>query len=182
MKNLHLITPDTNDIEALVELDHRCLGGIWTLEGYKREIDCPNSNFLILMTDQRLLGYGCYWAILEEAHITLLAVDPDYQGQGLGQLLLYELLKGAAAGKLERATLEVGVANSKAIELYEKFGFKTVGRRKKYYPATGEDALILWRTDLQTKQFAETLHEWDNMIEHRISENNWQLVPLVNKF
>ncbi len=172
--------PDSSNIEQLVKLDRECLGGIWTLEGYRRELESPNSSFLILITDYKLVGFGCYWAVLEEAHITLLAINIDYQGQGLGQLLLYKLIEDAVKKKLERATLEVSVSNKRAIELYEKFGFKIAGRRKNYYPTTGEDALILWRADLQKKEFTETMQRWDNMIKHRISEHNWQLMPRVN--
>jgi ribosomal protein S18 acetylase RimI-like enzyme len=73
---------------------------------------------------------ACFWAILEEAHITLLAIYPDYQRQGLGKLLLYKLLEKAVQRQLERATLEVRVSNQSAIALYEHFGFRVAGERK----------------------------------------------------
>jgi ribosomal-protein-alanine N-acetyltransferase len=57
--------------------------------------------------ETKVIGLGCFWAILEEAHITLLAIHPDFQGQGLGKLLLASLLEDAVKRKLERATLEV---------------------------------------------------------------------------
>lgn len=97
-----------------------------------------------------LLGSGCLWAVLEEAHITTLAIDPQYQGQKLGLLLLSELLLCALARGLTRATLEVRASNQKALQLYQKFHFKEAGQRKKYY-SDGESARILWRSGLQTQ-------------------------------
>ncbi|PHV63620.1 ribosomal protein S18-alanine N-acetyltransferase [Cyanobacterium aponinum UTEX 3222] len=138
------------DLEQVLELDQICFGGLWSLDSYKREIESPNSYLLIITVNThsgtKVIGFGCFWAILEEAHITILAIHPDFQGQGLGSLLLENLLKEAVNRKLERATLEVGENNTKAINLYQKFGFKEAGRRKKYYKKTGEDALILWKS------------------------------------
>ncbi len=88
----------------MVALDRTSLGGIWTLSGYQRELDSPNSELLILTLDrddETLIGLACFWAILEEAHITLLAIYPDYQRQGLGKLLLYKLLEKAVQRQLE---------------------------------------------------------------------------------
>ena len=109
------ITPQM--LNAVLELDYLCFGGLWTLEGYQRELDSPNSDLIGLflpISPPSLLGMGCVWAILEEAHITLLAVHPDYQRQGLGQALLLALLSVACDRGLERATLEVRAANAQA--------------------------------------------------------------------
>ncbi|MFP4007173.1 MAG: ribosomal protein S18-alanine N-acetyltransferase [Spirulinaceae cyanobacterium] len=137
-----------DDLEAVVELDHQCLGGLWTIDGYQRELDSPNSELWGIARShhqpQSLIAMGCFWAILEEAHITLLAVAPAYRRQGLGSLLLSTLLQKAQARGLERATLEVRRSNQAAIALYQKFGFKIAGTRKKYYQDNQEDALILW--------------------------------------
>jgi ribosomal-protein-alanine N-acetyltransferase len=137
------------ELEQVLELDNLCFGGLWSLEGYKREIDSPNSELLIICLDikgeEKVIGLGCFWGILQEAHLTLLAIHPDFQGQGLGKLLLNNLLKSAQQRGLERATLEVGENNQIALSLYQKFGFTVGGRRKNYYQKTGEDALILWK-------------------------------------
>lgn len=138
----------TEDLDAVVELDRVCLGGLWTREGYLRELNSPNSELWAIAPSQAqpqsLIALGCFWAILEEAHITLLAVAPDYRRQGLGYLLLSTLLQQAQKRGLERATLEVRSSNKAAIALYQKFGFKIAGTRKKYYQDNQEDALILW--------------------------------------
>jgi ribosomal-protein-alanine N-acetyltransferase len=117
----------------------------------------------------QIVGIACFWAIVEEAHITLLGIIPEYQRQGLGQLLLYVLLQQAVERKLERATLEVRASNQAAINLYEKFGFRIAGRRKKYYPQTGEDALILWRGGLSQPEFQTDLVNWEEKISNRLA-------------
>ncbi|MGK7887530.1 MAG: ribosomal protein S18-alanine N-acetyltransferase, partial [Crocosphaera sp.] len=114
--------------------------------------------------------------ILEEAHITLLMISPEYQGQGLGQLLLYGLLRDAVNRNLERATLEVRVSNKPALCLYQKFGFEVAGKRKGYYQTTGEDALVLWRKGLQYPEFEQDLYIWKQQIDDRLTANHLQLI------
>lgn len=122
-----------------------------------------------------VIGLGCYWSILEEAHITILAVHPDYQRQGLGQLLLYALLRDAKQHQLEWATLEVKPSNQAALSLYQKFGFTEAGRRRRYYKDTGEDALILWRGGLQKQDFEQTLANCYQQVKQRLAGCSWQL-------
>jgi ribosomal-protein-alanine N-acetyltransferase len=177
--NFSLKHPILEQIPELAELDRRCLGGIWSLDGYQRELNSPNSDLLIItvpsspeddagLKSEKIIGCGCLWAILEEAHITLLMIDLDYQGQGLGQLLLYTLLEIAATErKLERATLEVRESNQAALSLYQKFGFEVLGRRKGYYQQTGEDAIILWRGDLHKPEFRSALKNWQHIVSDR---------------
>ncbi len=194
-------------LNAVVELDQLCFGGLWTRSGYERELDSPSSQLLVLearrasrdsgflsrssevltqksvceefqtapTSQNTLVGLGCFWSILEEAHITILAVHPDYQRQGLGKFLLYALLRDAKRRQLEWATLEVKPSNQAALSLYQKFGFKEVGRRPKYYKDTGEDALILWRGGLQTLEFEETLANAYQQVEQNLALGGWQL-------
>jgi len=171
----HLM-PD--QLDAVLKLDQLCFSGLWTREGYERELESPNSDLLALFvpvgTDS-LLGLGCLWAILEEAHITILAVHPRYRRQGLGIALLVALLTTAFDRGLERATLEVRASNSSALSLYDKFGFKTAGRRRRYYQDTGEDALILWRGGLQHPEFQQTLASWHREAGDRLTGAGWDL-------
>lgn len=156
-------------LNAVVELDRLCFGGLWTLEGYQREINSSHSDlFGLFLPSSLLVGFGCLWSIVDEAHITILAVHPQHQRQGLGQAILVALLWSANHRGLERASLEVRASNKSAIALYQKFGFKTAGRRRKYYQDTGEDALILWRGDLQEPEFIETLATWQQEASDRI--------------
>ncbi len=165
-------------LPAVLDLDQQCFNGLWTLEGYKRELDSPNSDLVILVDDNAspsVVGLGCLWAILDEAHITIVAVHPSYQGQGLGQTILFSLLQLAYQRGLERATLEVRISNQSAINLYQKFDFREAGRRKRYYPDTGEDASILWRGGLQHPHFPDLLMTWQTQIYDRLAQYNWTL-------
>jgi len=168
-------------LPAALALDEAALGGMWSADGYLREIDSPNSDLLILQPISPatanslppLLALGCAWAILEEAHITLLAVHPDYQRQGLGQLMLLALLTAACDRQLERATLEVRVSNQAAIALYTKFGFQVAGTRKRYYQDNGEDALVLWFNGLHHPDFRDRLADWHTQLSDRLHSHHW---------
>lgn len=170
-------------LPAVVELDRLCFGKLWSLEGYERELRSPNSDLLLLSfldsfvkdsgskgTGEILVGLGCLWAILEEAHITIVAVHPDYRQLGLGQLLMYSLLRVAWRRGLERATLELGADNLAALSLYQKFGFAVAGRRRNYYQETGEDALIMWRSGLNSPTFPDDLAHWQQQVHSRLRE------------
>jgi [ribosomal protein S18]-alanine N-acetyltransferase len=144
------------EIAAILEIDRLCFGGLWSIDSYRRELTNENSHFIgisvatsLAPATQGLIGFGCFWAILDEAHITLLGIHPDYQRQGLGKLLLTALLDQARKIDMARSTLEVRASNQVAINLYEKYGFQTVGRRKKYYQDNNEDGVIMWRGGLQ---------------------------------
>jgi [ribosomal protein S18]-alanine N-acetyltransferase len=157
MSNISVRPISIESIDRILALDRLCFGGLWSENSYHRELTNDNSHFLGVTVDNSLglttIGFGCFWAILDEAHITLLGIHPDYQGQGLGQLLLRSMLDRAREIEMARATLEVRASNQGAIHIYEKFGFETVGRRKKYYQDNGEDGIIMWRGGLQHPYF-----------------------------
>lgn len=176
-------------LDAAWQLDQQCLGGLWTPAGYQREMASPNSDLIALTCSllppneqsaegaghtqgrECLIGLACLWSILDEAHITLLAVDPDYRHQGLGQMLLWTLLLLAQDRGLQWATLEVRPSNQAAISLYSKFGFKEVGRRRGYYTDPDEDGLILWRHHLHHPDFGQTLAQWYREIQANLPQS-----------
>lgn len=93
--------------------------------------------------DEQLLGYGGYWLLADELHISTIAVDPQWRGKGLGELLLLNMLYLGFEHEASLATLEVRTGNQMAQELYRKYQFEIVGRRRHYYKDTGEDALLM---------------------------------------
>ncbi|MDB9525011.1 ribosomal protein S18-alanine N-acetyltransferase [Oscillatoria sp. CS-180] len=168
------------DLSQIVALDERCFGGLWSQSAYQRERESPNSDLLVLeiedtvdQTDS-LIGVGCLWAILEEAHITVLGIDPAYQRRGLGQWLLTRLLLAASDRGLTHATLEVRQSNQKAQALYQKFGFNVAGERKRYY-ANGENALILWKNGLQTPEFTKQLSVAQAKLREQVATRGWSV-------
>lgn len=175
------------DLPTVLELDQACFGGLWSHAGYQREVESPNSDLLILEafgTESAhehlpaLIGVGCSWAILEEAHITLLGIAPSQRQQGLGQWLLLKLLGRACDRGLTHATLEVRQSNHQAQALYQKLGFQVAGERRQYY-TDGENALILWRSGLQNAAFSQALHTWTNSCKYKLSQHGWQTVDVL---
>jgi len=177
---LKLLTPP--EVAEVVALDEICLGGLWKAEAYLREIDSDKSTLIALclfetesLARPKIIGIGCLWSIVDEAHITLLAVHPDYRRQGLGQLLLFKLLEDAIARKLAWATLEVNENNLTAVNLYKKYGFQIAGKRKNYYQPAGDDALVLWLKNIQQQEFKTKLCQWQEQLRDRLSINSYSL-------
>ena len=181
MKSLEIKPAIADQVEQILALDQLCFGGIWSKDGYLREIDSPNASLQLLwLTDEltearslspELIGIACMWSIVDEAHITLLGIHPQYRHQGLGMLLLNSLLQEAKEKNLHHATLEVKVTNDKAIQLYKKFGFQIAGTRKNYYPKTGEDASILWLNRIDQAEFQLKLDDYWQQIGDRLKNH-----------
>ncbi|MEL6495143.1 MAG: ribosomal protein S18-alanine N-acetyltransferase [Cyanobacteria bacterium J06623_7] len=182
MKKIAIKLATAGDIAGVVTLDQICLGGLWQAEAYLREIDSDKSTLLCLyftseefQADTEIIGMACLWSIVDEAHITLLAVHPNYRRRGLGQLLLFELLADAIARQLTRCTLEVNENNLAAVNLYQKYGFQTAGKRKNYYQPAGDDALVLWLKNIQHHEFKHRLAQEQQQLEERLSKNSYCL-------
>ncbi len=172
---------DREMLPQIKSIDLACLGDFWSINAYEREIDSPNSALIAIVNVENIvLGFGCLWAILEEAHITILAVRPEFQQQGIGRYLVWGLLSEANSKSLEWATLEVRTSNLVAINLYESFGFVAIGRRRNYYQANNEDALILWRKGLHLPEFLPMLQAWQEDIQARLAIKGWE-IPIGNE-
>ena len=103
------------------------------------------SIYVVALADGKVVGYAGMWHVVTEAHITNLAVSPDYRQQGIASLLVESLIKIAEEKEMIGLTLECRISNTKAQLLYKKYGFQHEGLRKSYYSDTGEDAIIMWK-------------------------------------
>jgi [ribosomal protein S18]-alanine N-acetyltransferase len=178
-------------LPAAVELDQVALGGLWNIDGYRQELERASSDLLGIWPQDSpqilLWGVGCGWTILDETHLVLLAVHPNVRQQGLGCAILLGLLTYARDRGSNYATLEVRASNQAAIALYETFGFKTAGRRPHYYSDassnTSEDALILWRSGLQTAEFKMQMMQHWQTLKQRWMAQSWRMAsPFENCF
>jgi ribosomal-protein-alanine N-acetyltransferase len=104
-----------------------------------------------------IVGYAGLWLMTDESHITTIAVDPDYQGHGIGELLLLGLIERSVQIGAHWLTLEVRVTNKVAQSLYEKYTFKEMGLRRRYYSDNGEDALVMWTDPVESDTFQEAV-------------------------
>ncbi len=102
-----------------------------------------------------MVGYGGFWILCEEAHISTIAVRPDWRGHGIGELLVVAMIDLATALQAEVVTLEVRVSNNVAQNLYRKYLFEQVGLRRRYYRDNDEDALLMTTPHLDDPAFLE---------------------------
>ena len=127
-------------------LEQRCFSVPWSRESILYDLSENHlAAYFVAELSGRVVGYIGVWKIVDEGHITNVAVSPDYRRMQIGSALLKTMLGITAEEGIVRHTLEVRTGNEAAIGLYEKFGFETAGVRKGYYEDNGEDALIMWR-------------------------------------
>ncbi|QDY85935.1 ribosomal-protein-alanine N-acetyltransferase [Paenibacillus polymyxa] len=134
-----------DDIPDVLEIEHEAFTLPWTEEAFRNELTMNHfAKYMIMELNGRAIGYAGMWTIMDEAHITNIAVREAYRGRKFGDKLLDELMQTASYLGMERMTLEVRVTNRIAQGLYEKKGFKPAGVRKGYYSDNNEDAVIMW--------------------------------------
>lgn len=121
----------------------------WSQSSFANELVQNNFAYYIVATAvEKVLAFGGMWLILDEAHITNVAVHPDYRKNNIGRALMLEMIRRAILMGAVSMTLEVRPSNSAARRLYASLGFVERGVRKRYYTDTNEDALIMWKEDL----------------------------------
>lgn len=134
-----------DDIQTICEIEKEAFPTPWTAGAFHNELTNNHfAHYLVMEMSGAIAGYAGMWVIMDEAHITNIAVRKPYRGRHLGERLLNELRGKARQQGARRMTLEVRVTNRVAQNLYEKMGFRGVGVRKGYYTDNNEDALIMW--------------------------------------
>ena len=133
----------TADLADCLDLDRRAIGGLWSKDQWQRELAEENRPGLGIWQAAGLRAMACGWLILDELHITVVAVDPAFRRRGLGRGVLAGLLAHGQAAGARHATLEVAAPNGAARGLYAAAGFQEAGIRRAYY-RNGDDALIQW--------------------------------------
>ena len=149
MENGHIIRrAEAKDIHAIAELEKICFPmDPWSEGAFQNEIvdNADKTIYLAAVSDDEIVGYMGIWQILDEGHITNVAVSPDHRRKHIGEALIKEIVRLTSENGVTSWTLEVRVDNEPAIRLYEKMGFSPAGIRKKYYEYDGTDALIMWK-------------------------------------
>ncbi len=135
-------------IPAILEIERQVNTAPWSERSFRNELDHPQGIFLTALVEGQVVGYGGVWLVIDEAHVTTVAVDPAHQRQGIGMKLMVALLEKSRNQGMLCATLEVRAGNAAAIELYKKLGFVIAATRKAYYPDNKEDAVVMWLYNL----------------------------------
>lgn len=133
------------DVPDIMAIEQEAFTCPWTGEAFRNELtNNLFARYMVIVYNGQIIGYGGMWVIVDEAHITNIAIGAGYRGKGLGELLLLEMQKLAVFFGAARMTLEVRVTNEVAQRLYRKLGFEEAGVRPGYYSDNQEDALIMW--------------------------------------
>jgi ribosomal-protein-alanine N-acetyltransferase len=132
------------DVRTVVGIETDAFSSPWSAETFESLLDRPGLELLVLEHQREgVIGYAVLWCILDQGELANVAVTPRLRGQGLGRYLLSSVLELARERGIETLFLEVRASNERALELYRRFGFADVGRRKAYYEHPREDALIM---------------------------------------
>ncbi|MBU3194192.1 ribosomal protein S18-alanine N-acetyltransferase [Clostridium algidicarnis] len=145
MSNIKISPMTYEDIDDVLAISFLSFPISWSRESFLTELENNFSYYVVAKSDDVIVGFGGTWIIIDESHITNIAVHPSFRGLGIGELILKSLIDLGKPHFISSMTLEVRASNVVAISLYNKFGFKEEGRRKRYYEDNGEDALILWK-------------------------------------
>ena len=133
------------DLPAVIAIERRAFPTPWSLAMFVLELSKPGGVCLAARRDGVLVGYLICSRYDTVWHVMNVAVDPDRRRTGIATALLADLFRRVGS-QTERFTLEVRESNRAAIELYERYGFRAAGTRRRYYQDNGEDAVIMWRT------------------------------------
>lgn len=141
---------DEADLDGLLDVEAASFNNPWTRQMYLTELRYESIAriYLLRTATEGVAGFCSFWLVFDEVHINNLAVRPECRGRGYGTALLLHILREARQQGARRATLEVRRSNVVALRLYERLGFDVAGTRREYYTNPVEDALILWKKEL----------------------------------
>ena len=180
-------------LDQVRRIERACFPTPWPRNAYRREIlKNERAHYVVVRTTSRpapspkrrqfplsllpfgrsgardVVAYAGVWVMLDEAHITTVAVDPDYRRLGLGELLIIQMARISLQARATRMTLEVRMSNDIAQRLYRKFGFSDGGVRPRYYSDDFEDALIMRSEDFESSSFAERMAAAEEELRRRL--------------
>ena len=159
MNDLILRRMRVTDVDEVSAIEAATFARPWSREAFCQELERNvAARYLVAVRGDRVIGYAGAWIILDESHITNIAVTEAERGRGVGRQLTEKLLWYLSNLGASYATLEVRVSNERAIRLYQSLGFVTVGKRKKYYEDNGEDAFLMVCQELPPAE--EDFTEW----------------------
>ena len=131
------------DVDAVCAIEEATFARPWSRASIENELTNSCARYVVLRRGGETVGYAGMWLVIDEAHVTNVAIRKDLRGQGLGEKLMRALIQLAADSGMIWMTLEVRRSNAAAQGLYRKLGFVDVGWRKRYYEDNGEDALLM---------------------------------------
>ena len=129
-------------LEQIKDILQEQFDEFWNANVLNRELENPLSEYIVAIYEEEVVGYAGIWKAIDEGHITNIVTKKDKRGNHIGNKMLEEIIALAKKKELKSVTLEVNEHNEVAINLYKKYNFKKVGKRKRYYNNV-DDALIM---------------------------------------
>lgn len=142
--NINIRLMKKEDVDDIYKVEEDCFPDPWSKESIMKELKNNLARYLVAEVDGKLAGYIGIWFVVDEGHITNVAVHSDYRGRKIGDKLVGEMVNLCKENNIVAMTLEVRNSNRIAQNLYRKYGFKIGGIRKEYYSDNKEDAIIMW--------------------------------------
>ncbi len=146
------------DLDEIMSIELSSFPSPWSREIFLKEMQNRCARTVVLKEGDRIVGYACFWEVLDEAHIQTIAVHCERRGIGYGKLIMQHVETRCLQDGLKRIILEVGRRNRVARNLYKRSGFKSIGFRKRYYTKINDDAVVMekWLSSDQVKSEAAT--------------------------
>ena len=146
MIDIEILALKLEHINSVLKIDSLSFPTPWSRDSFQREVEENKfARYVVAKKDGIIIGYAGMWLILDDGHITNIAVHPEYRGIRAGEILLEALIEICKIELAASITLEVRRSNVIAQNLYKKFGFIEQGIRKGYYADNKEDAIIMWK-------------------------------------
>jgi ribosomal-protein-alanine N-acetyltransferase len=137
------------DVSEVCLIEQEIFSDPWSKEDFMSAICAPNNGYLVVVVDDKIVGYCGYWGIAGEGYIYNVAVKKEYRQQQIGYFMLQKMINDSKEEGIGSFTLEVRSSNIAAIRLYEALGFVAAGTRKDFYSKPKEDAVIMWLNTIQ---------------------------------
>lgn len=154
------------DIDAVQAVERASFPVPWPANAFKHELtQNKNAHYIVAKEGDHIVGYAGLWLSLDEAHITTFAVLPEYRRRKIGERMLLALFERSEKLGAEWLTLEVRASNLPAQRLYEKYGFRPAGIRRRYYSDNNEDAIIMWTDRLRDRGVRERIAKLRQSLE-----------------
>ena len=157
-ERMEIVRMSTNDIPDVSRIERASFTTVWPTDAFYNELSTNKlAHYFVGKLEGRIVAYGGIWVILEDSHITTVAVDPNLRGRGLGEAMVLKLIDEGIERGAAWMTLEVRESNVSAQQLYRKYGFTTVTTRKGYYSDDNESALVMWAGNLKSELYRNRL-------------------------
>ena len=162
---------ESKDIEDVIKIEADAYGEHhWSKSSFYNEMQNNLAKYYVArIPSGEIVGYAGTWHIVDEAHITTIAVNKNYQRQHIGEALMVRIFEDCYKEEIKYLTLEVRESNTPAINLYKKYNMQSLGTRKGYYQDNNESALIMWTEnifyDKFKNNFLQNLENLKNIIE-----------------